>query len=270
MSRGFIQFNRSLETRELFKEPYAFTLLSVIAYRAKRTGDFNIHDLEIGEALIGDCKNYGMSEQRYRTSKKKLEKWGLATFRATNKGTIGNLNDSRIYDINAEEGNGQHNKPTTDKQRTDNGQITTINNENNENNETTTNSRDVDVISSIPDEITKRFSNNDILLNYAEDCGNDVKKMAAYIEYAEGRKKTDNPVGLAITLAKQGFDIPQSQEEKIVEVMQRKQERERERIRKDYSGWILEQPIDVLVKHLRNPEFGWLIKELRPEVVEHE
>jgi len=40
-----------------------------------------------------------MSEQQYRTAKAQLEKWGFATFKATNKGTIGQLTDTRLFAI---------------------------------------------------------------------------------------------------------------------------------------------------------------------------
>ena len=123
MTNGFIKLNRSEQTRELLKHPKAFTLLTVIACRGRRTnGAANIHDVKIGEALLGDHKEYGMTEQEYRTCKAKLKQWNLATFRGTNKGTIAKLTDNSIYDINAEPGNDQNNERS-------NGQATTNKNE---------------------------------------------------------------------------------------------------------------------------------------------
>jgi len=115
--KPFVMLVRSEKAVELFRQPDAFVLLSVIAYRARRTGSFNVHDLAPGEALLGDYKSYGMTERRYRTAKKKLEKWQLATFRATNKGTIAKLVDASIYDINAELGDEQNDSQETDKRR---------------------------------------------------------------------------------------------------------------------------------------------------------
>ena len=131
---GFIQLIRDKEVMELIKVNDAFILLTVIAYRAKRTLGFNVRGFKQREALIGDYKNYGMTEQRYRTSKSKLEKWGFATFKATNKGTVATLCNKRIYDINLETTNEQVNSPVTSKQRTGNEQVTTNKNVKNENN----------------------------------------------------------------------------------------------------------------------------------------
>jgi hypothetical protein len=66
-----------------------------------------------------------MSEQQYRTAKKKLEKWGYATFKRTNKGTTAKLTDTRLFDVLNLSANGQANRRITTKQRVDNGQPTT-------------------------------------------------------------------------------------------------------------------------------------------------
>lgn len=100
MTDGFIKLKRSTIVLELVRNPNAFTLLTVIAQRARRTNGFNVKGLKIGEALIGDYRNYGLSEREYRTAKQKLATWGFAVFEATNKGTIARLADERIYDIN--------------------------------------------------------------------------------------------------------------------------------------------------------------------------
>jgi hypothetical protein len=128
MSEGFLKLRRSAEAFEvLINYPQAFQLLSVIAWRAKRTNDFSAHGLNIGEALIGDFKNYSMTEQQYRTSKKRLSDWNFVSFRATPLGTIAKILDTSIYDINAE----MDNVETTDEQRASNGPVTTIKNERN-------------------------------------------------------------------------------------------------------------------------------------------
>lgn len=102
MGESWIKLHRTPCTRELLREKDAFHLLTVIALRAKRTMDFNVEGLKLGEALIGDHRNYQMTRQEYRTAMKKLKKWGFATFRTTNKGTIAKLINKRIYDINEE------------------------------------------------------------------------------------------------------------------------------------------------------------------------
>ena len=59
--RPFLKMIKSKKTVELMKDPNVFTLLAQIAYRAKRTNDFSIYNLRIGEALIGDYKSVGIS-----------------------------------------------------------------------------------------------------------------------------------------------------------------------------------------------------------------
>ena len=116
-----------------------FILLTVISQRARRSFDrCKFTGAEQNQALIGDFKNYGMSERNYRTAKKNLEKWEFATFKGTSKGTIATLCNSDVYDINAEEGDGQHDGQPTDDRRTGDGRVTTkknVKNENNANNE---------------------------------------------------------------------------------------------------------------------------------------
>ena len=122
MNNGsFIKFMRSTNARELMKCPKSFILLAQIAQRARRNGELNIQNLRSGEALIGDYKSIGLTEQEYRTAKKNLEKLRIATFRGTTKGTVACLTDNTIFDINVEKSNVQANRQTTSKQRTGNG-----------------------------------------------------------------------------------------------------------------------------------------------------
>ena len=119
MSAGYFKCWRSADAMELIRaNGHAFVLLAVIAYRAQRTSAFNRYSLKPGEALIGDFKNYGMSEQQYRTAKRVLEKCGFATFKPTTKGTVATLLDARIFDVRQDMANGQTNERLTDGQRT--------------------------------------------------------------------------------------------------------------------------------------------------------
>ena len=83
---GFIKLNRGPETLELLNDPNAFILLTVIALRARRTDEFNVHNLRSGEALIGDYAKYGLTHRQYRTAMKRLARWGFAEFRPTTRG----------------------------------------------------------------------------------------------------------------------------------------------------------------------------------------
>lgn len=131
--KPFIQFIRnSKEFYALIKQrPTAFVLLAIIADRARRTGEVRFEDCEIGEAEIGDVKTYNSSEQKYKTDKNYLEKYGFATFRGTNKGTVAKIISTCIFDINAEK---VANKVTND-QRPTNEQPTTNKNDNNDKND---------------------------------------------------------------------------------------------------------------------------------------
>lgn len=126
MIDGWIKLVRSDDVMELIKaNPNAFVLATVIAFRARWKDGFNEHNLAVGEALLGDYKNYGMTEQNYRTAKGQLEKWGFVTFQVTPRGTIAKLCDSRLFEVGKNEGNGLANTLLTDCQRTANGLLTT-------------------------------------------------------------------------------------------------------------------------------------------------
>jgi hypothetical protein len=125
-SAGWFKATRNPEALELIAaNPNAFVLAYVIAARGRWTGMFNPHGLTLGEALIGDFKKCGMTEQQYRTAKQQLEKWKFATFRPTTHGTVAKLTDTRLFDIFPGQDNGQDNGRATDAQRTPNGRPTT-------------------------------------------------------------------------------------------------------------------------------------------------
>jgi hypothetical protein len=113
----------------------AFLLLLQIARRAQRTDSYNQNDLGIGEAFLGDFKNIGLTEGKYRHAKKYLEAHRFATFRATNKGTIATLINFDVFDPNLEDSNGQHNTPATNQRRTNNEPTTTNKNDKNDKND---------------------------------------------------------------------------------------------------------------------------------------
>lgn len=82
--------------------PLAFVLLYVIAQRARWSDRENRHNLGMGEALIGDYYNYGMSEKEYRVAKAHLDKRRIVAFKRTNRGTVALLMDTDVFDINVE------------------------------------------------------------------------------------------------------------------------------------------------------------------------
>lgn len=123
---GWFKAMRNPEAMELLaRNPNALVLAYVIAFRAQYSSGFNRHHLKPGEALLGDFKNYRMTEQNYRTAKKELEQGGFATFRVTPNGTIGRLINTRLFSVLPSACNGQSNRRVTDGQRAANGRPTT-------------------------------------------------------------------------------------------------------------------------------------------------
>ena len=86
------------ETDNLMKDTNAFLMLLKICYNTKRDDSFHIPDLEIGSAFI-NAEMFDMSIQTYRTTKKKLEKWGFAEFKSTTKGTIARITTDKFFKI---------------------------------------------------------------------------------------------------------------------------------------------------------------------------
>lgn len=128
---GFFKAMRSEAGTELIKaNPNAFVLLYVIARRARWHHGFNAHDLAPGEAVLGDYKNYGMSEREYRTAKQLLEKCHFATFKTTNRGTVASLVSTTVFDISGEPDDRQP-QPTGNRRKTD-GQATDKTTDNND------------------------------------------------------------------------------------------------------------------------------------------
>jgi hypothetical protein len=107
-TQGFLKVIRGDEVLELIRRKNAFVLLFIIAYRAQRRNCFNQHNLKPGEALIGDHDKCGLTEREYRTAKAHLKNFGFATFRATSRGTVATLLGARIFDINMETADEQH------------------------------------------------------------------------------------------------------------------------------------------------------------------
>lgn len=104
MSSGFIKLNRAGGYELLEEDPKAFLLLSHIALRARREAlKYSRYSLKANQAFVGDPEKIGLSRQEYRNAKKRLKKYGLATFESTNRGTIATLTSVDVYDINAQE-----------------------------------------------------------------------------------------------------------------------------------------------------------------------
>lgn len=121
-SRGWVKLQRGEDVEQLIKAaPLAFVLAAVIALRARFKAGLNpINKLSQGQCFLGDYRHYGMSLQQYRTAKAQLQKWGFATFKATSKGTIARLMDTRLFDVLYLPANKQGNKQPTNGQQAPN------------------------------------------------------------------------------------------------------------------------------------------------------
>lgn len=125
-SPGWFRAMRTPEALELIQaDPLAYVLAAIIAHRGRYNVGFNAHNLGLGEALLGDYRSYGMTRQQYRTAIKHLTEWHFATFKSTNKGTVGKLIDTRLFSIFRVASNQQENQQPTNSQPTANQQLTT-------------------------------------------------------------------------------------------------------------------------------------------------
>lgn len=126
MAHGWFKATRGDNALELIrKNPRAYALASVIAHRARWREGFNADGLGLGEAMIGDFKACGMTRQQHRTALAQLCKWNFATTRATNKGTIARLTDTRLFDVLNLADNQPFSQPPTTKQPPANQRATT-------------------------------------------------------------------------------------------------------------------------------------------------
>jgi len=102
---GWVKMSRTEDLFELIAaHPNAFRLASIMAIRSRWKDGHNRHELRKGECFLGDYENCGMSSREYRTAKDYLARRGFATFKTTNKGTIGRLLDNRLFTVVSEDG----------------------------------------------------------------------------------------------------------------------------------------------------------------------
>jgi hypothetical protein len=113
VNAGFIRLRRSATLEQLVLDRKAWSLLGLIAGRARFQHGANLHNLQIGEALVGDFKAAKLTRQEYRGALSRLEhKWFQITTRPTNQGTIAKLTESSVFDLSQP----QRNQNTTHKQ----------------------------------------------------------------------------------------------------------------------------------------------------------
>jgi hypothetical protein len=122
----FIKFMDSEESDYLLKhQPNAFLLLTLIAKRARRCNG-SLDGFEVGDALLGDYSECGLTRKKYRVALQKLEELKLIeilkkskngrtcqkrAIKRAIKGTLVSLRDSRIWDINSDNKGHQSGQP---------------------------------------------------------------------------------------------------------------------------------------------------------------
>ena len=129
---GYVALYRSQATYDLLKgDAKAFVLLTFIALRARWSDSgLNMDGVEVGQAFLGDHREYGMTRGQYREALKRLTGYRmLSAIRATNRGTVVTLGNRDIYDPMMGAGNQRDDQPhshqATIKQPSSNHQTTT-------------------------------------------------------------------------------------------------------------------------------------------------
>jgi len=103
--KGFVMLYRGEDADDLMRHPNAFTLLSLIASRARYANSARLDGLKIGQALIGDWEAAGLTRGQYRAALKRLVAHGYITtlgvrsLKEGKRGTIATITNDSIYSI---------------------------------------------------------------------------------------------------------------------------------------------------------------------------
>ena len=130
MCKKFLKLNLESDEADFLalRHPNAFILLYFIAKRARRVSGL-ADGLVIGQCHIGDYRSYGLTEREYRTAKSVLCKRLLikisetcrtrkkSTTGTTTVGTLVQLLDSRIWDINPDTNDDRNDDRATTERR---------------------------------------------------------------------------------------------------------------------------------------------------------
>lgn len=94
-----VEIIESKETENLMKDEKAFLLLIKIGYKTVLSDVFDIPPVRIGWAFLSGAESVALTKQEYRTAKKNLEKWGIAEFEKSNKGTYARIITNKFIKI---------------------------------------------------------------------------------------------------------------------------------------------------------------------------
>lgn len=122
----FFKIYRSIEDWEWYKDVYTYKLFSHLILKANwKDSRFMGYDIPRGSlatSLESLASQTGLTIQQIRTSLKKLENTGEITRKSTNKFTLINVVNYRVF----QDENSKSNKRATNEQQTNNKRVTTI------------------------------------------------------------------------------------------------------------------------------------------------
>jgi len=123
---GWFSVHRTPQLEHMFcRDHSALALLMQIASRARWNDGWNPHNLRVGEALVGDHENIGLTRGKYREALARLVKYGIATTRTTSKGTVVMLTGNTLTVSDNHRNSQQDSQQATIEQPSNNHQATT-------------------------------------------------------------------------------------------------------------------------------------------------
>jgi len=142
MNNGFVSLHRKIIDWEWYSDVVVRDLFIHLLLTANFTDKkWKGIDIKRGQVLTGRFKLseiLGFSEMQIRTALNKLKSTNEITIKTTNRNSLITINKYNEYQQN----NQQNNQQITNKQPTDNQQITTTNKDNKDNNENKDNKRE--------------------------------------------------------------------------------------------------------------------------------
>ena len=120
MADGFIKITRETGEQLITTDPNAYLILSLCTFRAAWK-DNPVTGMMTGQAVMGFTDFPYLTRQQYREATKRIARYGFATIKTTNKGTLVSLNEHGF----AQFGDGRTTIKTPIEQPSNNHQTTT-------------------------------------------------------------------------------------------------------------------------------------------------
>tara|TARA_R110000796_G_C14521492_1_gene430915 strand:+ start:338 stop:988 length:651 start_codon:yes stop_codon:yes gene_type:complete len=178
MSKGWIKIHRQITEWEWYNEPNTFRLFLHLLLKANHKPiKYRGTTIDVGQVMTGLdvlSKDTGLSVQKVRTSLERLKLTNEITIKSSNKGTIIQIVKYVDYQVVTNE--------ITNKQQTDNKQITTNKNVKNVDNENKEKSFDF-FWYTYPNKIAKSKCKSIFMKLKEDDIDKIVKTIKSYIAY---------------------------------------------------------------------------------------